>query len=159
MIRRPVAVRKTPTGPKSLRLLDTGRRPMTRVAGDGSRAYAIVHYLNQFAAGIGGEKSADLPPRWIDGPVGPGRLLQQALGSGGRVVGTIVCGDDYVATRGAGAAGSILPFIKEAGADALVAGSAFGAGRYGIACSIDMLRRGLVALRTPVQRPTCFPGE
>lgn len=24
---------------------------------------------------------------------------------------------------------------------------------------IDMLRRGLVALRTPVQGPTCFPGE
>jgi len=108
---------------------------MTTVAGDGSRAYAIVHYLNQFAAGIGAEKSADLPPRWIDGPVGPGRLLQQALGSGGRVVGTIVCGDDYAAMRDAGAAGTILSFIKEAGADALVAGPAFGAGRYGSACS------------------------
>ena len=39
---------------------------MTTVAGDGSRAYAIVHYLNQFAAGIGAENSADLPPLEAD---------------------------------------------------------------------------------------------
>ena len=40
----------------------------------------VVHYLNQFFAGIGAEDRADTPPGHREGPVGPGRLLQQALG-------------------------------------------------------------------------------
>lgn len=97
--------------------------------------YTIVHYLNQFAAGIGGEKSADLPPKWIDGPVGLGKLFQSALAPDGRVAGTVVCGDDYMATHTAGAVAAILSHVRTAGAHALVAGPAFGAGRYGVACS------------------------
>ena len=110
---------------------------MLRAPGAASDAhpYAIVHYLNQFAAGIGAEKSADLAPRWVDGPVGPGKLLQAALHPAGRVVGTIVCGDDYVAMHSADAIAAILPYVREARADALIAGPAFGAGRYGVACS------------------------
>ncbi|HYM92102.1 MAG TPA: glycine/betaine/sarcosine/D-proline family reductase selenoprotein B, partial [bacterium] len=97
--------------------------------------YTIVNYLNQFAGGVGGEKSASLPPKWVDGAVGPGKLLQAALAPEARVAGTIVCGDDYVAAHSAGALAAILSYVREAGADALVAGPAFGAGRYGVACS------------------------
>jgi glycine reductase len=97
--------------------------------------HSIVHYLNQFAAGIGGEKSADLPPKWVDSPVGPGRLLQRELERCGRIIGTIVCGDDYAATHTTDAVTAILSHVREAKPDALIAGPAFGAGRYGVACS------------------------
>ncbi|HUX86995.1 MAG TPA: glycine/sarcosine/betaine reductase selenoprotein B family protein, partial [Chloroflexota bacterium] len=36
----------------------------------------VVHYLNQFFAGIGGEDQANLPVQIRDGAIGPGRLLQ-----------------------------------------------------------------------------------
>ncbi|GIS89929.1 hypothetical protein CM1200mP19_2600 [bacterium] len=39
----------------------------------------VVHYLNQFFAGIGGEEAADHPPEYREGPLGAGR-------SPGRVV-------------------------------------------------------------------------
>jgi len=103
--------------------------------GGRTHPYTVVHYLNQFAAGIGAEKSADLRPRWIDGPVGPGKLLEAALAPAGRVVGTVVCGDDYIAMHGDEAIAAVLSHVREAKADALIAGPAFGAGRYGVACS------------------------
>ncbi|MCI0859784.1 MAG: hypothetical protein J4N81_13720, partial [Chloroflexi bacterium] len=37
----------------------------------------VVHYLNQFFGGLGGEEKADLPPETRTGAVGPGRLLEQ----------------------------------------------------------------------------------
>ena len=59
----------------------------------------IVHYVNQFFGGIGGEDKADTPLKVREGPVGPGRALQQILGAQGTVVATLICGDDYVAER------------------------------------------------------------
>ena len=35
----------------------------------------VVHYLNQFFAGLGGEEAAGTPPQRIEGAVGPGRGL------------------------------------------------------------------------------------
>ena len=40
----------------------------------------VVHYLNQFFGGQGGEEAAHLAPHIQDGAVGPGRLLEQVLG-------------------------------------------------------------------------------
>ena len=57
----------------------------------------IVHYLNQFFGGLGGEEVADAPPEVRDGAVGPGRLLERVLGDGSQVVKTFVCGDNYAA--------------------------------------------------------------
>ena len=48
----------------------------------------VVHYLNQFFAQIGGEDKADVGLAFKDGPAGPGRALQQALGDNGEVVAT-----------------------------------------------------------------------
>ena len=55
----------------------------------------IVHYLNQFFGGIGGEEKADIPPEYRSAPVGPGIALARQLGERGNIVGTIVCGDNY----------------------------------------------------------------
>ncbi|HEX9871401.1 MAG TPA: glycine/sarcosine/betaine reductase selenoprotein B family protein, partial [Candidatus Tectomicrobia bacterium] len=33
----------------------------------------VVHYLNQFFAGVGGEDMANIPPRLQEGSVGSGR--------------------------------------------------------------------------------------
>jgi glycine reductase len=94
----------------------------------------IVHYLNQFYAGLGGEDSAHLGPRVIDGPVGPGRLLQQLLGEEHQIVVTIACGDDHAATT-PGVTEELLAAARDAGAELLLAGPAFGSGRYGLVCA------------------------
>ena len=46
----------------------------------------VVHYLHQFFAQIGGEEKADIGPGFKEGPMGPGRALQQTLGQQGEVV-------------------------------------------------------------------------
>jgi glycine reductase len=95
----------------------------------------VVHYINQFFAGIGGEDKASTPPASRDGAVGPGRKLAAALAAEGHeLVATVYCGDDYAASARS-AATEILALAKEAGAELLVAGPAFGSGRYGIACA------------------------
>ncbi|MDZ4132568.1 MAG: glycine/betaine/sarcosine/D-proline family reductase selenoprotein B, partial [Dethiobacteria bacterium] len=96
----------------------------------------IAHYLNQFFGQIGGEEMAGTAPRVQPGPVGPGLALQQALGDSAEVVATIICGDNYMADNLEQASKEILALIKEQNADALVAGPAFNAGRYGVACGI-----------------------
>lgn len=93
----------------------------------------VVHYVNQFQAGLGGEDVADSPPQRHDGPVGPGRLLDGLLGDEHEIVASVSCGDDYAAS-GPDAISEVLALVREAGADLLVAGPAFGSGRYGLAC-------------------------
>jgi betaine reductase len=94
----------------------------------------IVHYVNQFSAGLGGEDAAGIGPRVLEGAVGPGRLLAQLLGDEHQIVATIVCGDDYAASNTA-AADELLGLARNAGAELLVTGPAFGSGRYGLACA------------------------
>jgi len=96
-----------------------------------------VLYLNQFFAGLGGEDKADLAPQWFDGARGPGKLLQQ-LSPQMEIVGTLVAGDNYVAENLDTAADTILDLLQ-AHCDPLpqlvLAGPAFNAGRYGMACA------------------------
>ena len=40
----------------------------------------VVHYLNQFFAGMGGEDQAELRPMARDGLVGPGIAIQKLFG-------------------------------------------------------------------------------
>ena len=35
----------------------------------------VVHYLNQFFGGLGGEEKAGAPLEWRDGAIGPGSSL------------------------------------------------------------------------------------
>ena len=55
----------------------------------------VGHYLNQFFAGIGAEERANHAPERREGAVGPGRALQALLKEDGRVVSTLVCGDNF----------------------------------------------------------------
>ena len=96
----------------------------------------IVHYLNQFYGGIGGEEKADTPPQKREGVVGPGMALQGALGEDGKIVGTVICGDSYFNENLESASAAVLEMIKSFSPDVVVAGPAFNAGRYGMACGM-----------------------
>ncbi len=94
----------------------------------------IVHYVNQFFGGVGGEDRADTPPQAREGAVGPGLALQQALGGDGQVVGTVLCGDGAFVDRPDEAAREVVALLERFAPDVVVAGPAFNAGRYGLAC-------------------------
>jgi glycine reductase len=93
-----------------------------------------VHYLNQFFAGIGGEEKAETEPTRFDGPVGPGRGLAAAL-DGIDIVATVACGDDYFAEHEEEAAARILELVQAEAPEIVIAGPAFGSGRYGYAAA------------------------
>lgn len=93
----------------------------------------VVHYLNQFFGGLGGEEEAGAAPQIKDGAVGPGRLLEQVFGEGAQVVRTIICGDNYAAENLDELTELILRETAEADAELFVAGPCFEAGRYGVA--------------------------
>jgi glycine reductase len=95
----------------------------------------VVHYLNQFFGGIGGEDRADVGVTVKTGAVGPGRLLETALGEGARIDATIVCGDNFAAERADDVARAVTAELERLQPDLLVAGPAFGSGRYGLACA------------------------
>ena len=93
----------------------------------------IVHYLNQFFGGKGGEEAADLAPHMQDGAVGPGRLLEQVLGEDAQVARSLIVGDNYAAENLDAVTEWMLAAVRESGADLFVAGPCFEAGRYGVA--------------------------
>jgi glycine reductase complex component B subunit gamma len=94
----------------------------------------VVQYLNQFFGGIGGEDKAHLPPRIAEGAVGSARAVQAALGKAGTVVATLICGDNYFAENLEAVSEKIAEMIGPYKPDVLLAGPAFHAGRYGMAC-------------------------
>jgi glycine reductase len=94
----------------------------------------VVHYINQFYAGIGGEEKADQIPLSMDKAVGPGLGLQKEFNGRAEIVGTVVCGDGFYGEHIDEARGECLKKIREFEPDLLIAGPAFNAGRYGVAC-------------------------
>ena len=94
----------------------------------------IVHYVNQFFAGMGGEDWPARARRCATGPSGPGRKLASLLGDEHEIVATAVCGDDYAASHPEFAA-ELVTQAKERGAEMIVAGPSFTSGRYGMACA------------------------
>lgn len=97
-------------------------------------AYRIVHYINQFYAGIGGEDKADYQPEIRAGIVGPGMAFKAAFKGEAEIVATVICGDSYFASNMDEATAKLLEMIREYKPDAFIAGPAFNAGRYGTAC-------------------------
>lgn len=96
--------------------------------------YKIVHYLNQFFAGIGGEDRADYKPEVREEVLGPGMALKAGLGEDYEIVATVICGDNYFGENLDLATDTIIEMIKKYEPDVFVAGPAFNAGRYGVAC-------------------------
>ena len=95
----------------------------------------VGHYLNQFFAGVGAEEHANHPPERRDGAAGPGRALQALLKDEGRVVSTLVCGDNFFNERADEAHAAVRTWLEATRPDVVVAGPAFAAGRYGSACA------------------------
>jgi glycine reductase len=109
----------------------------------------VVHYVNQFFGGIGGEDQASVGVSAKAGAVGPGRALEAALGEGARIEATIVCGDNFASDRAEEAARAIGAELDRLKPDVLVAGPAFASGRYGLACALACRvarQRGVAAI-------------
>lgn len=91
-----------------------------------------IHYINQFFAGIGGEDTADYKPEIREGLLGPSLALNSMLDA--EVTHTIICGDNFMGSNTDEAVETILGFLEDKEFDIFVAGPAFQAGRYGVAC-------------------------
>jgi betaine reductase len=138
----------------------------------------VIHCLNQFFGGLGGEEKGSLAPQWFEGPRGPGSLIERASADI-TVVGTVVVGDNYMAEAPDDGAAEIVALIEaqmahdpELRPDLVMAGPAFAAGRYGVSCgaicqavqerlgvptvtamhpdnpALDLYRQALIAVRT-----------
>ena len=94
----------------------------------------IVHIVNQFFAGLGGEEKAGLPVSVIDGSAGAARALEMKLGDKAKIVCTIYVGDNYFNEHKGEAIPAVLNAVRAAEPQVLVAGPAFNSGRYGMTC-------------------------
>lgn len=94
----------------------------------------VVHYINQFYGGIGGEEKADYKPEIREGVVGPGAAIAANLNDEAEIVATIICGDSYFNENTDDALKQVMDWIKQYNPDLFIAGPAFNAGRYGMAC-------------------------
>ena len=93
----------------------------------------VVHYINQFYAGKGGEEMANIPPEKVKGFVGPGMAFNAAFKGEAEIVATVFCGDSYF-NENKEAIDTVIAMIKEEQPDIVICGPAFNAGRYGVAC-------------------------
>ena len=85
----------------------------------------VVHYLNQFFGGLGGEEVAGAPPEVRDGAVGPGRFLERVLGQDSQVVKTVICGDNYAAENPEALKELVLKEVANSKADLFISGPCF----------------------------------
>ena len=85
----------------------------------------VVHYLNQFFAGLGGEEAAGHEPVRIEGATGPGRGL---VGAGLEIDVTLACGDDRFGEHEEESLAQLLAWLDEIRPDVLVCGPSFGSG-------------------------------
>ncbi len=95
----------------------------------------IVHYLNQFYGQIGGEKMAGIPLTIREEAIGPGlAFASQLKNSGCEIVATIICGDNYFSEHVDEVKAQLKEIISKYRPQLVIAGPAFNAGRYGMAC-------------------------
>lgn len=98
-------------------------------------SYKVLYYVNQFFGQIGGEDKAGVEPVFKKEAIGPALGFNSLLGEEGKVIGTLICGDNYFNENNEKALEFIINTIKEESPDIVVAGPAFNAGRYGMACA------------------------
>lgn len=94
---------------------------------------SVICYINQFFAGVGGEEKAGIEPYIVEGTLGPTMAIDKAL-KDADVTYTIVCGDNFMGSNTEEAVDRIIKMIEDKPMDAFVAGPAFQAGRYTVAC-------------------------
>ena len=91
-----------------------------------------ILYINQFFGQIGGEDQAGIEPQIHEGQVGP--AMQFAKDLDAEITHTIICGDNYMGSNTEEAVATILGMLEGKEMDIFLAGPAFQAGRYGVAC-------------------------
>ena len=96
----------------------------------------ILYYINQFFGQIGGEDMADHPLEIREELVGPAQAMAAKLAEGNEIVATAICGDNYAVGNEEHLTEELTRVIQDLKIDLVVAGPAFNAGRYGMACGI-----------------------
>lgn len=91
-----------------------------------------ILYINQFFGQIGGEDKADFAPEIREGQVGPALEFAKELDA--EITHTIICGDNFMGSNTEEAVSTILGMLEGKDMDIFLAGPAFQAGRYGVAC-------------------------
>lgn len=94
----------------------------------------MIHIVNQFFAGLGGEEKADTPVGILEGAAGAARGLEGQLGGQAKVVATVFCGDNYFHEHPEAAKDVIIREVGSRRPQVVVVGPAFNSGRYGLAC-------------------------
>lgn len=96
-----------------------------------------VHYINQFYAGFGGEAMAGVGLSLLEEKKGPAIGLEKLWNGEMEIVKIIACGDNYINNDDnfQGIIPDIKGVIEKAKPDVFIAGPAFNAGRYGVACA------------------------
>jgi glycine reductase len=94
----------------------------------------IIYYVNQFFGGIGGEDKADAALEIRDEMTGPSLAFSSEWGEDCHISHTIVCGDNYFNENQETVIQQIVDLVKSQNPSLFVAGPAFNAGRYGVAC-------------------------
>lgn len=97
----------------------------------------VVHYLNPSFGGITKEAMESDLIAFTEGPKRLGQELEKISGQQIEVVGTIIGKDDYVAENLEAAVEDVVLLLRnfvDCEFDLFVAGPAFNAGRYGMAC-------------------------
>lgn len=92
-----------------------------------------ICYVNQFFGGVGGEDKADQEPYIVEGCVGPTGAINAALADC-ELTHTVVCGDNFMGSHTEEAIKRIMEMLAGKEFDLFIAGPAFRAGRYGVAC-------------------------
>lgn len=91
-----------------------------------------ILYVNQFFGQIGGEDQAGVEPQIHEGQIGP--AMQFAKEVDAEITHTVICGDNYMGTNTDRAVETILGMLEGKEMGIFLAGPAFQAGRYGVAC-------------------------
>lgn len=94
----------------------------------------ILFYTNQFFGGLGSEDTAYAAPEVREEAVGPAMGFGAALKGVAEVVATIICGDNFYAENMEEGRAFLRQQVEKYQPDLVIAGPAFNAGRFGIAC-------------------------
>jgi betaine reductase len=99
--------------------------------------FKALYYINQFYAGVGGEDKADVGFMVFNGKKGPAMGIERFWDGRMGIINTLACGDNYINKdeNFEQVKKSVEKIIKEARPDVFIAGPAFNAGRYGVACA------------------------
>ena len=95
----------------------------------------VLYYLNQFFSQIGGEEKAGIPPQFKIEPVGPATAFAKGIKEHGEFAGTLICGDNFFNEKNEEALEFLEMIYQDVHPDLVIAGPAFNAGRYGMACA------------------------